>query len=197
MGGGNEKRVAIKCCCKACLSATQTLVLVQKADGSENLNRSNGLSWYSQFWDGRELVENDERGGCPKLSRTEVNIAAVADLVKKLPSNHIKNSRIFKHPQDCSSSDSETGFGKEKVVCTFCCTLLDTWAKWRSSHILPRHYRDGRCRQFFLTKLLWEMRPGVLPLTPKQNDRILNGLVRHPLGWRSWYAKNPTSRPCW
>jgi hypothetical protein len=35
-------------------------------------------------------------------------------------------------------------------VCTFYSTLLDTWAKGRSSHILPRHYRDGRCRQFFL-----------------------------------------------
>ena len=68
----------------------------------------------------------------------------------KWPSNRIKNdSRIFKHPQECSSSDSERGFGKEKVVCTFCSTLLDTWAKGRSSHILPRHYRDGQCRKKF------------------------------------------------
>jgi hypothetical protein len=29
------------------------------------------------------------------------------------------DSRIFEHPQDCSSSGSERGFGKEKVVCTF------------------------------------------------------------------------------
>jgi hypothetical protein len=28
-------------------------------------------------------------------------------------------------------------------VCTFCSTLLDNWAKGRSSHILPRHYRDA------------------------------------------------------
>jgi hypothetical protein len=28
------------------------------------------------------LVEDDERGTCPKSTRTEVNIAAVADLVK-------------------------------------------------------------------------------------------------------------------
>jgi len=32
----------------------------------------------------------------------------------------------------------------------------------------------------FLTKLLQEMRRGVLPMTPKQSDRVLNGLVRHP-----------------
>jgi hypothetical protein len=52
------------------------------------------------------------------------------------------------------SSDSERGFGKEKVVCTFCSTLLDTWAKGRSSHILPRPYRDGRCRQNLFNKII-------------------------------------------
>jgi len=64
------------------------------------------------------------------------------------------DSRIFEHPQDCSSSDSERGFGKEKVVCTFCFTVLDIWAKGRSSHILPRHYRNGRCRQNIFNKII-------------------------------------------
>ena len=64
------------------------------------------------------------------------------------PSNRIKNdNRIFEQPEDCSFSDSEMGFGKEKVVYTFCSTLLDAWAKGRSRHILPRHYRDGWCRK--------------------------------------------------
>ena len=36
-----------------------------------------------------------------------------------------------------------------------------------------------------LSALLREMRPGVLPVTPKQSDRVLNGLVRHPLGRRN------------
>jgi hypothetical protein len=82
--------------------------------------------------------------------------------------NHIMNdSRIYEHPQDCSSLDPERGFEKEKVVCTFCSTLLDTWAKGRLSYILPRHYRNGWCRQkFFLTKLLREMRPGFFCLWP-------------------------------
>jgi hypothetical protein len=39
--GGNEQRVAIKFCFKAGLSATETLVLVQKAYGNKALNRSN------------------------------------------------------------------------------------------------------------------------------------------------------------
>jgi hypothetical protein len=55
---------------------------VQKAYGSEAVNQSNIFRWYSRFRDGRELVEDDKRGGHPKSTRTEVNIAAVADLVK-------------------------------------------------------------------------------------------------------------------
>jgi histone-lysine N-methyltransferase SETMAR len=75
-------RCAIKFCFIAGLSATETLVLVQKAYGNEAPNRSNVFRWYSRFRDGRELVEDDERHGRQKSTRTEVNIAAVADLVK-------------------------------------------------------------------------------------------------------------------
>ena len=75
-------RIATKFCFKAGLSATETLVLVQQAYGNEALNRSNVFRWYSRFQDGRELLEDDERGVRPKSTRTEVNIAAVADLVK-------------------------------------------------------------------------------------------------------------------
>ena len=112
--------------------------------GSERINV---FRWHSRFRDGRELLEDAERGSRPKSIRTEVNIAAVAYLVKNGRRNASRISRILENPQDCSSSEYEKGFGKEKVVCTFCSTLLETWAKGRSSHILPRHYRDGRCRK--------------------------------------------------
>jgi hypothetical protein len=82
MVGGNEQRITIKFCFKARLSVTETLVLVQKAYGNEALNRSNVFGWYSRFRNGRELVEGDEKDDRPKSTRTEVNIAAVADLVK-------------------------------------------------------------------------------------------------------------------
>jgi hypothetical protein len=82
MDGGNEQRVAIAFCFKAGLSAIESLVLVQKAYGNKALSRSNDYGWYSLFRDGRDLVEDDESGGRPKSTRTEVNIAAVADLVK-------------------------------------------------------------------------------------------------------------------
>jgi hypothetical protein len=67
---------------KLILSATDTLVLEQRIYGNEALNRSNVFRWYSRFRDGRELVEDDESGGRPKSTRTEVNIAAVVDLVQ-------------------------------------------------------------------------------------------------------------------
>ena len=53
---------------------------------------SNVLRWYSRFWDGRELVEDDERGGHPKSIQTEVNITAVADFVKN---DHRITSRMI------------------------------------------------------------------------------------------------------
>jgi PII-like signaling protein len=59
MDGGIEQRVAIKFCFKAGLSATETVVLVQKAYGNEAVNGSNVFRWYSGFGDRRELVEND------------------------------------------------------------------------------------------------------------------------------------------
>jgi hypothetical protein len=89
---------------------------VQKAYGNESLNRSNVFRWYFRFRDGRELVEEDEGGGRPKSTRSEVNIAAVADLVKNDRLIASRMITIFEHPQDCSSSDSERGFGKESGV---------------------------------------------------------------------------------
>jgi hypothetical protein len=74
MDDGNEQRVGIKCCFKACISATETLVLAQKACGKEAVNRSNVFRWYSRFQGARGLVEDDERGSRPKCTGTEVNV---------------------------------------------------------------------------------------------------------------------------
>jgi hypothetical protein len=93
MDGGNEQRFAIKFCFKAGLSATEALVVVERVYGKEDVNRSNAFRWYSRFGDGRELVEDDERGGRPKSTQTEVNIAAfVADLDKN---DHRMASRMI------------------------------------------------------------------------------------------------------
>jgi len=52
------------------------------------VNRSNVFRWYFRFRDGRGLVEDDERGGRPKSTRTEVNIAAVAIWSKMTVESH-------------------------------------------------------------------------------------------------------------
>ena len=59
--------------------------------------------WYSRFRDGRELVEDDERGGLPKSTRIVVNIAAVADLVKNDRRIASRIIEFFNIPKDCSS----------------------------------------------------------------------------------------------
>jgi len=186
MDGGNEHRVAIKCCFKIGLSATETLVWLQKAYGSEALNRSNVFRWYSRFRDGRELVEYDESGGRPKSTRTEVNIAAVADLVKN-------DRRVARSMIEESSNIPKTvvlrvlkeDLGKKKMCARFV------------PHSLTPEQREDRvtsCQDIiamadadkhFLTKLLREMKPGVLLITPKQSDKVLNVLVRYPFRRRN------------
>jgi hypothetical protein len=168
MDGGNEQRVAIKVCFKAGLSATETLVLVQKA--YEALNRSNVFRWYSRFRDGRELVEDDERGGRPKSTRADVNIAVVADLVKndrRIASRMIAESLNI--PKTVVLWILKEDLGKRKLCARFVPHSLtpEQRAKERSSHILPRHIVMANADKNFLTKLLWEMRPGVLPMTLK------------------------------
>jgi hypothetical protein len=49
MDGGNVQKFAIKFHLKAGLSATETLVLVQKLYGNEILSGSNVFSWDSRF----------------------------------------------------------------------------------------------------------------------------------------------------
>jgi len=80
MDGGNEQS------CHKILFQSQSICNRNSRIGAKDLWEWGSeliklFRWYSWFWDGRELAD-DERGGCPKLNWTEVNIAAVADLVK-------------------------------------------------------------------------------------------------------------------
>jgi len=186
MVGGNEQRVAIKFCFEASLSATDTLVLVQKAYENEAMNQSNIFRWCSRFRDGRELVEDDKRSVCPKLTWTAVNIAAVADLVKN---NHWIASRMIAESLNIPKTES--------------CVHVLFHTAWHlskgkiKSHLAMTLSQWPMQTKIFLTKLFRETRPDVLPMTLKQCDRVLNGLVRHPLGWRNWNYKGHASRPCW
>ena len=191
MNGGNEQTVGIKYCFKAGLSATETLVLEQNAYGNEALNRSNVPRWYSRFQEGRKLAEDDERGGSAKLTRTEINIAAVADMVKNYHRIALRMiAESLNIPKTVVLRILKKDLGKRKLCARFV------------PHPLTPEQREDRVTssqdiiamvdadKIFLTKLLREMRPGVLPVTPKQSDKVLNGLVRHPLGRRNKFQRS-------
>ena len=137
------------------------------------------------FQDGRELVEDDDRSGHPQWTRTEVNIAAVADLVKNYLRIATRMIAEFSSiPKAIVLRILKEDFGKK--VC----------ARFVPRSLTPEQREDRvtSCQDIiamadadknFLTKLLREMRPGVLPMTPKQSNRVLNGLARHPLGRRN------------
>ena len=166
MDGGNEQRVAIKFWFKSVISATETLVLVQKAYGNEALNRSNVSRWYSRFLDRRELAEDDERRDRPKSTHTEVNIAAVADLVKN--DRRIASIMLAEYlniPKTVVLWILKENLGQEKVVCTFLPHSLTPEQRGdritSCQNIIAMADADKNCFNNIITKI----RPGVLPVT--------------------------------
>jgi hypothetical protein len=137
-----------------------------------------------------ELVENDERGGRPKSTRTEVNIAAVAtDLVtndRRIASRMTADS--FNIPKTAVLRILKEDLGKRKLCARF--VPHSSTPEQREDRKIESHLAKTSSRwlmetKISLRKLLREMGPGVLPMVPKQSDRDLNGLVRHPLGRRN------------
>jgi len=159
---------------------TETLVLVQKVYGNEAVNQSNVFRWYSRFRNGRELIEDGERGGRSKSTRTEVNIADLVKNGRRIATRVI--AEFFNFPKAVVLRILKEDLGKRKFGARFV------------PHSLTPEQREDRvtsCQDIiamadadnkFLTNLIQEMRLGVLPMTPKQSDRVLNGLVRHTLG---------------
>jgi hypothetical protein len=73
------------------------------------------------------MVKDDEGGGRPQSTRTEVNIAAVADLVKN---NRSIVSRIIAEslniPKTVVLRILKEDLGKRKSCACYCSTLLNT-----------------------------------------------------------------------
>ena len=154
---------------------------MQNAYGNEALNRTNVFRWYSQFQDRRELVEDDERGGHPKSTRTEVNIAAVADLVKndrQIASRMMAESSNI--PKTVVLRILKEDLGKRKLCARFV------------PHSFTPQQREDRvtsCQDIiamadadntFFNKII--MGHETWCFAPEKRDRVLNGLVRHLLG---------------
>jgi hypothetical protein len=111
------------------------------------------------------------------LTQTEVNIAAV-DLVKndrRIASRMIAESLNI--PKTVVLGILKEDMGKRKVCARFVPHSLTP--EQREDQVnLAKTWRWLMQTKLFLRKLLWEMTPGVLPMTPKQS---LNGLMTHPL----------------
>jgi hypothetical protein len=76
----------------------------------------------------------------------------------------------------------EEDLGKTKVCARF--VLHSLTPEQREDRVTSCQYIIAMAdadKKFFLTKLLREVRTGVLPMTPKQSNRVVSGLVRHPL----------------
>jgi DNA-binding IscR family transcriptional regulator len=115
-----------------------------------------------------------------------VNIAAVADLVKnncRIASRMMAESLNI--PKTVVLQILKEDLGKRKLcACFFPHSMMPEQREDRVTScqdIIAMADADKN----FLTKLLWEMRTGVLAMTPEQTNRTVNGLVRHPLGQRN------------
>ena len=146
---------------------------MQKAYGNEALNRSKVFRRYSRFRDGRELIEDDERDGRPKSTRTEINSAVVAELVKngrRNASRMIAESlNIFK---TVVLRILKEDLGKRKLCARFVLHFLTPEQREDRVTSCQNRIAMADADNYFLTKLLREMRPGVLPMTPQQSDRV-------------------------
>jgi len=177
-------RVAIKFCFKAGLSATETVVLVQKAYGNEALNRSNVFRLYSRFRGGRELVEDDERDDRLKSNRTEVNIAAVADLVKndrRIAPRMIAESLNI--PETLVLRILKEDLGKRKLCAPFVLRSLTPEQKEDRVTSCQDIIAMADADKKFFNKLLRGMRPGCFapdPATKRQSSEWVGETSSRP-----------------
>lgn len=78
-----EQRICIKFCLRNNISASETIIMLQKAYGEEALSKTRIYEWYKMFKEGREEVGDEERRGRPMTSINDQNIEQVKDLVLK------------------------------------------------------------------------------------------------------------------
>lgn len=64
---------------KKCMA--ESFGMIEEAIGDAALSCSIVFDWHKLFWEERELVEGDERSGCPSTSRIDENMAKVKALL--------------------------------------------------------------------------------------------------------------------
>ena len=59
------------------------LPLIEEAYRDEALSKAQVFRWLSEFWNGRESVEDLERGGRPSTATSDESIGKVRDLLAR------------------------------------------------------------------------------------------------------------------
>jgi hypothetical protein len=124
-------------------------VFVQKAYGNEGLNRSNVFTWYCQFRDGRELVEEDEK----RLEETVTVYLRVR--YKHLPGK--KNAVYFsdqlrlRHTEHLQETRIQSVFTVILILWFHCChKFYSAYTVSGAVSLFVPHFRDG-------FELLWSL----------------------------------------
>ena len=77
-----EQRANIKFMCRLGKSASETLSALQQVYGDTALKKAAVYDWFSQFKNGQEKLEDDQRSGRPSTSRTTEMIEKVRQLIQ-------------------------------------------------------------------------------------------------------------------
>jgi len=138
------------------------------------MNRTNVFRWYSWFWDGGQLADDDERDGRPKSTQTEVKIAPVDDLVKN-------------DPQIASKMKAES----QNIPKT---AVLHIWKRiWETEscmHILfhiPWHLSQGKIESHLPKTLSWWVRHTKFFLTKRALVFCLWPQNKANVFWMGWW----------
>ena len=122
------------------------------------------------------MVDDDERSGRRKSTRTEVNIAAVADLVKndrRIASRMIADSLNF--PKTAVLRILKEDLGKRHLCARFVPNSLTPEQKEDRGTCCQDIIAMADADKTFETRFLQALRHGVLPMIPKQSGRVLMG----------------------
>ncbi|XP_035905959.1 protein GVQW3-like isoform X2 [Anopheles stephensi] len=76
-----EQRACIRFCLRNEINAAETLRMLRKAFGEDSMSKKNVYKWYSDFKNGREKVEDEDRPGRPSTSTDDAHVVQVKDLV--------------------------------------------------------------------------------------------------------------------
>jgi transposase len=72
------------------MPSIEAFEMLKSAYGEECLSRSSVFEWHKRFKEGRELLQDDERKGCPSTSRTEESTEVIQKCLAEAPTLSVR-----------------------------------------------------------------------------------------------------------